>query len=41
MRFFVIFTNRDHMLKAEIFPINVPVVGHGDPAGEDPLHTRG
>lgn len=41
MRFFVISTNRRHLLKAEIFPINVPVDGHGDPEGPDPLHTHG
>ncbi len=39
MRFFVIATNVSHLLKAEIFPINVPVTGHGDPNGMEPLHS--
>lgn len=41
LRFFVISTNKDHLLKAEIFPFNVPVDGHGDTAGPGPLHTHG
>lgn len=40
MRFFVISTNSQHNLKAEIFPMNVPVTGHGDPAGMDPLESH-
>lgn len=40
MRFFVISTNLQHMLKAEIFPMNIPVTGHGDPAGKGPLESH-
>ncbi len=40
MRFFVIATNVSHLLKAEIFPINVPVTGYGDPDGLEPLHSH-
>ncbi|MCA9059623.1 MAG: hypothetical protein KDA85_14045, partial [Planctomycetaceae bacterium] len=37
MRFFMIATNAQHRWKAEFFPANVPVAGHGDPAGPAPL----
>lgn len=37
MRFFVIATNADHRWKAELFPANVPVKGHGDVKGPEPL----
>ena len=37
MRFFVISTNREHMLKAEIFPMYMPVPATADPHGRDPL----
>lgn len=40
MRFFVISTNSRHMLKAEVFPMNIPVTGYGDPAGGDPLESH-
>lgn len=40
MRFFVICTNLEHLLKAEIFPLNVPVAGHGDPDGGEPLTSH-
>lgn len=37
MRFFVIATNAQHRWKAELFPANVPVSGHGDPQGAAPM----
>lgn len=37
MRFFVIATNYSHHWKAEVFPANVPVEGHGDPDGPEPI----
>lgn len=40
MRFFVLSTNFEHELKAEVFPLNVPVAGYGDPAGKDPLESH-
>jgi len=38
--FFVICTNLEHLLKAEIFPTNVPVADHGDPDGGEPLTSH-
>lgn len=40
MRFFVISTNPQHELKAEIFPLYLPVTGSGAAPPADPLETH-